>query len=496
MLHRESRSICIVLLSCLALASCKVGQDYVRPHLNLPASYRDADSSAFPAGADSTLISDLSWNEFFSDTVLVRLIDSAVVNNHDMRAALKNIEIADQWLKQSRMEFLPEINAEWANITREFRSKNFYSSPTSAYYEETGKTPPENMYQYTPENRSQLSLSWELDVWGKMRRQTESALADYLQTHEARKAIQTSLVASIAEGYYNLLMLDEQLEVARRNLQLTDSTLRIVQLLHEAGEETELAIRQTESQRFVAAALIPELEQEITIQENALKALVGEMPGNIRRQVTLSELDTTDTNELLATGVPLQMVANRPDVREAELILRSTNAQIGVAQAYRYPSLIIDAEVGLNAMMPENWFNIPGSLFGGIFGSITQPLFNRRKLKTAYEVAKLERDKAEIDFQQTVLEAVNEVSNSLVMVKKLKERHAIAEQRVKNNRRGVEAANLLFSAGEATYLEVITAQSNALDSELHLASIKQQQLNARVALYKALGGGWKSTDSD
>lgn len=481
------KTLLILLSCCLALSSCKVGKDYARPELGLPDRYRHADSIP----GDTSLLSDIPWEDFFSDSILVRLIDSAIVNNHDMRTAMKNIEIADQRLRQSKAAYFPELNAEVAQVTREFRSKDFYAGPTAKYYEETGETAPENMFQYTPENASRISLSWELDIWGKMRRQNEAALSEYLQTYEARKAVQTSLVASIAEGYYNLLMLDEQMEAARRSLQLSDSTLRIVELLRDAGEETELAVQQTESQRLIAAALIPELEQEIAIQENSLRALVGEMPDSVYRSITLSELDTADTHELLSTGVPLEMVANRPDVKDAELFLRSANALVGVAQAYRYPSLTIDAEAGLNAMLPENWFNIPGALFGGIFGSITQPIFNGRRLKTDHEVAKLERDKAEISFQRIVLEAVGEVSNSLIMVDKLKERQAIAQERVANSQESVRAANLLFRAGEATYLEVITAQSSALTSQLDLATIRQQQLNARVALYKALGGGWR-----
>lgn len=218
-------------------------------------------------------------------------------------------------------------------------------------------------------------------------------------------------------------------------------------------------------------------------------ALTGRMPDNVSRSATLNDFVTNDT---LLAGVPLYMVSNRPDVKAAELDLRSANAQVGVAQAYRYPTLTISATGGVNAMLPQNWFNIPGALFGGIISGVAQPVFSQRRLKTQHEIAKLERDKAEIAFQQLVLDAVNEVTNSLVMVEKLKEQHEIAEKRVATSRLGVKNANLLFKSGYATYLEVITAQSNALNSELDLVSVKQEQLNAKVALYRALGGGWKS----
>lgn len=476
----------LLAFSCLFIASCKVGKDYVRPQLDLPETYGEADSLV-----DTTSIGDIPWRDFFTDSTLIALIDSAITNNYDMRTALKNIDIADQSLRRSRAAFLPEIDAELGGVNQQWRSRDFYSNPSANWYGE--REAPETLYRFQSQYFSEINVSWELDIWGKIRRQNESALAEYLQTHEARKAIQTTLVAAIADGYYNLLMLDEQMEVARRNLQLNDSTLRIVRLQRDAGEVTALAVQQTESQMLIAASLIPQLEQEITLQENTLMALVGQMPSGVSRS---SRLDDFVTENDLAAGVPLSMVANRPDVREAELALRSANAQVGVAQAYRYPSLMINATGGVNAMLPENWFNIPGALFGSIIGGVTQPIFSGRRLKTQHEIAKLERDKAEIFFQQAVLDAVNEVTNSLVMIEKLKEQYGIAEKRVATSRLGVKNANLLFRSGYATYLEVITAQGSALTSELDLVNIKQQQLNAKVALYKALGGGWRNTAED
>lgn len=475
-----------LLLSFLSLfaASCKVGKDYVRPELNLPETFRETDSLS-----DTANIGAIPWREFFTDTTLLTLIDSAITNNYDMRRALKNIEIANQSLRQARAAFFPEVEAQLGGVNQQWRSRDYYSSPSSNWYDRDGQgEAPEVLYRNQSQYFSEINVSWELDVWGKIRRQNESALAGYLQTYEARKAVQTALVAAIADGYFNLLMLDEQLEVARRNLQLNDSTLKIVILQRDAGEVTSLAVQQTESQMLVAASLIPQLEQEIAVQENTLMALTGQMPGEVFRS---SRLDDFVAENDLAAGVPLAMVANRPDVREAELGLRSANAEVGVAQAYRYPALTIDASGGLNAMLPQNWFNIPGALFGGIIGGITQPIFSGRRLKTQHEIAKLERDKAEISFQQTVLDAVNEVTNALVTIEKLRAQYEIAEKRVATSRLGVKNANLLFRSGYATYLEVITAQSNALNSELDLVAVKQQQLNAKVALYKALGGGWK-----
>jgi len=475
----------ILISGCLLLSSCKVGKDYVRPELPITDTFRGGNNLS----ADSATIADIPWNDFFTDSMLMILIDSAITNNFDMQTALKNIEIANQSVRQSRAAFLPEIDAQLGGTNHQWRSRDFYSAPSSGWYDREGQDPPpETLYMYQSQYMSSVSLSWELDIWGKLRRQKEGALAEYLQTFEARKAIQTSLVSAIAEGYYNLLMLDAQLEVAERNLKLNDSTLQIVKLQRDAGEVSSLAIQQTQSQMLVAASLIPQLEQEIAIQENTLMALTGRMPDSVYRSSALMDWRMQSTYD---AGVPLQLLVNRPDVREAELALRAANAEVGVAQAYRYPSLTIEASGGLNAMLPQNWFNIPGALFGGLISGVTQPIFAGRKLKTQHEIAKLERDKAEISFQQTVMDAVHEVTNALVMIEKLNEQYAISEQRVATAQLGVKNANLLFKSGEATYLEVITAQSNALNSELDLVSIKQEQLNAKVALYRALGGGWK-----
>lgn len=476
-----------IVVYSLLMSSCKVGRDYVRPETGLTDTFRGA---SYPDDlADTANIADIPWADFFTDSMLTKLIDSAIANNFDMQAALKNMEIANQSLRKSRAAFFPEIGSELVGTNHQWRSADFYSSPSSGWYDREDRgNPPENLYMYQSQYFSSIRVSWEVDIWGKLRRQKEGALAEYLQTYEARKAIQTGLVAAIAEGYYNLLMLDAQLEVAERNLRLNDSTLQIVKLQRDAGEVSSLAIQQTESQMLVAASLIPQLEQEIAIQENALLALTGRMPDNVYRSSALTDWRMQDTYD---AGVPLQLLANRPDVREMELALRAANAEVGVAQAYRYPSLTIDASGGLNAMLPQNWFNIPGALFGGIISGVTQPIFSGRRLKTQHEIAKLERDKAEISFQQTVMDAVHEVTNALLMIDKLNEQHNIAEQRVATAQLGVKNANLLFKSGEATYLEVITAQGNALNSELDLVSIKQEQLNAKVTLYKALGGGWK-----
>src|SRR5690606_18904190 len=231
----------LAVVCTLLISSCKVGRDYVRPETGLTDTFRGVSGDSI---ADTVNIADIPWYDFFTDSMLMMLIDSAIANNYDMQAALKNIEIANQSLRQSRAAFFPEIEAQLGGTNHQWRSSDFYSSPSSGWYGREGQPdPPENMFMYQSQYMSSISMSWELDIWGKMRRQKESALAEYLQTFEAQKAIQTSLVAAIAEGYYNLLMLDAQLEVAQRNLKLNDSTLQIVKLQRDAGEVSSLAIQ-------------------------------------------------------------------------------------------------------------------------------------------------------------------------------------------------------------------------------------------------------------
>jgi NodT family efflux transporter outer membrane factor (OMF) lipoprotein len=300
--------------------------------------------------------------------------------------------------------------------------------------------------------------------------------------------VQTNIVAGVSQGYYNLLMLDDQLGIAKRNVNLNDSTLRIIKLQFDAGQVTSLAVQQAEAQRQAAAELVPQFERDITLQENALQILAGSLPGKIERTASLNDIHFADN---LSTGVPSAILSRRPDVRSQELALTIANANVGINKAEMYPALRITAQGGVNSFKASNWFNIPASLFGIVGGSLVQPLLDHKVLKTNYEVAKVNREKTVIEFRQTVLVAVGEVSDAMVKIEKLKAQQTIAEDRLKTLQKATSNSNLLFQNGMANYLEVITAQGNVLQSELELASIKRSELSAVSELYKALGGGWK-----
>ncbi|MFS2187264.1 efflux transporter outer membrane subunit [Mucilaginibacter sp. Mucisp84] len=457
----------------MIISACNVSRNIETPKPALPAAFRNA-----VATADTSSIADIQWKNFFTDATLQQLIDSAISNNYDMQIALKNIESSRLLFKQTKFNYTPQVNLNVSANTSN-PSNNSLNGLTVGQFLGTN---------HIEDYSANLSLSWEADIWGKIRNQSKAALAQYLQTAEARKAIQTNIVSSVSQGYYNLLMLDEQLDIARRNVRLNDSTLQIIKLQLQAGQVTSLAVQQAEAQQLAAAQLVPEFEQNIAIQENALRILTGALPAQIGRNTRLDQLRVT---EGVPTGLPSEVVSRRPDVRSAELALNVANANVGFNKANMYPVLNITAAGGVNSLKASNWFNIPASLFGTVAGSVLQPIFNRKKLKTQYEVSKIEREKVVLQFRQSVLNAVGEVSDALVKIEKLKERQAIAANRVTTLQQATGNANLLFKNGMANYLEVITAQSNVLQSELELASVKRQQLSAVAELYRSLGGGWK-----
>lgn len=458
----------------LVLSACKISKDVATPAPELPVAFRDAA----PATGDSSTIADLSWKSFFSDTALLQLLDQAIARNYDMQLALKNIEAASLLYRQVKWNYVPDLRLQVAAGSNR-PSDNSLNGLSAGQFLGTA---------HIEDYNANIGLSWEADIWGKIRSQKQSALATYLQTEEARKMIQTNIVSSVATGYYNLLMLDAQMDVAEKNLALNDSTLRMIQLQYTAGQVTALAVQQTEAQRMAAAQLIPELQQNITLQENALSLLAGTLPGRTARGVRLEAMEVPEN---LPSGFPSAIISRRPDVRTAELSLNIANARVGISKANMYPTLSITASGGVNAFKASNWFNMPASLFGTVAGSLVQPLLNKRQLKTQYEVAKIEREKTVLQFRQTVLYAVGDVSDAMVRLEKLKEQYAIAAGRVSTLQHATGNAHLLFESGMANYLEVITAQGNVLQSELQIAALKRDRLAAVVDLYRSLGGGWK-----
>lgn len=456
----------------LLLTACKVSKDLAMPAPAIPKEYRSQVT------ADSATIAGIPWDQFFLNAGLRRLIDSTLANNYDMQLALQNREMAQLVAKQSRLGYLPEARLQAAAAVNRPSDNSLTGLSLSQFL---GKS-------YVEDYSLNLAVSWEADIWGKIKNQQSKALAGYLQTEEARKLIQTDLVATVAKGYYNLLMLDAQVAIARKNILLTDSVLAIIEMQFRAGQVTALAVQQATAQRLAARELIPQLEREIGVQENSLSVLSGMAPQAIRRNGSIYEAVYGGS---LTTGFPSALLANRPDVKARELQLVIANANTGIAKANMYPSLTVGVSGGVNAFLASNWFTVPASLFATTVAGITQPLFAQGRLKTQYRVAEVEREKTVIVFRQTVIQAAGEVSDALVKLAKLKEQQAIAQSRVSTLQQGTGNAKMLFSNGMATYLEVIIAQGNVLQGELALAGLQQQQAAAVIDVYRSLGGGWR-----
>jgi outer membrane protein, multidrug efflux system len=453
--------------------SCITGKNYHRPSVPLPGRFSEQKSFS-----DTNSIADISWRDFFTDPELQQLIDSGIGRNYDLQYAMQRIGIAYEQVKQAKLLWYPQVDLQISGQIDRPSANSLNGISTNSFL---GKS-------YIEDYLSQLNLSWEIDIWGKISRQKESTLALYLQSYEAAKVVQTQLVTDISQGFFNLLMLDQQLRVTKENLDLNEHFVQMTRLLYDAGEVTYLAVQQAESQKQSTSLLIPQLEQNVSIQENALQLLTGNLPGPILRQDSLNDMHFQDT---LSAGLPVALLSRRPDVRSNEMALVSANSQMGIAQANMYPAINLTAGAGLESFKSSNWFNIPNSLFGIATGTIIQPLFRRRELKTQYETAKLQREEAVIQFRQSVLTAVSEVNNALVQIDKLKEQEVLAKSQTDTLKAAVSNAQYLFQSDMANYLEVVTAQQNALQAQLNLASIRRQKLDAVVELYRALGGGWR-----
>ncbi len=456
----------------VASVSCVSKLVYTEPDAQLPERFR------FTATADTASVASLEWKEFFNDPILRDLIEKGIKNNYDLQIALKQVAASQEKLKQAKYLQFPEIGLGVnAQISRP--SKNSMNGQSLNLF--LGQN-------HVEDYNAAFNLSWEADIWGKIKNQQEVSRMQYLQTYEATKAIQTQVVAAIAQGYYNLLMLDKQLQIAKANLELSTNTLSITEKIWQSGDTSSLGVQQATAQKQSTELLITQLEQNIAIQENALSILTGENPGTINRTIEMSD---TSLPQDISAGLPAAMVSRRPDVRQQELILLESNAIVGIAQANMYPSLKITAMGGVNSFKFDNWFQIPASLFGSALGGITQPIFQKKQLKTDLEVAKIQREKNVLAFRQSVLNAVGEVSDALVSNESLKIQEEKATEQVQTLKEGIKSAQLLYKGGMANYLEVITAQANSLQAELNLASVKRQRLSSIVDLYRALGGGWK-----
>jgi NodT family efflux transporter outer membrane factor (OMF) lipoprotein len=452
-----------------AMMSCATRSEYKKTELEIPENYKDQ----LQVTGDTVI---LPWKTFFKDEQLIGLIDKALEKNNEVKVALKNIEQLDLAYKQAKHSLMPTLNFS-AGVSRAWASQNSLNGSLNEQF--TGQ-------KYLDDFSANLSLSWEADIWGKAKKQKEVASADYFAQKENLNVLKTRIISQVAQAYYNLISLDNQLVIANKNIEQSDETLRIMRLQYTAGQINSLAIQQSEAQKKTAELLVPLAMQNISIQENALSILCGEYPDKISRAKE-SNFFNVETN--LSAGIPAELLSRRPDLKVAEFNLISLNAKTGLAKVAMYPSISLAPQVGLNSLKFNNWFDLPGSLTKTLAANLALPILQKKQLKTAFEIAVIEQEKAAINYQQTMMVAVSEVSDAMAKSQGSKDRLKILGEKTQILEKGVDDALKLYKSGMATYLEVITAQNNKLQNDLEHINVNLERLNADIDLYRALGGG-------
>lgn len=457
------RNLLFISIIVSAISSCKVTQPYQSPSMTMTGLYRDS------ASADTNSLATLKWSQVFTDTVLQGLIAEGITNNLDLRSAYTNIQQAQAYYLQSKATFLPTLNATAGITESKLNTVTGFGIRTNATQFQLG-----------------LSSSWEVDIWGKLSSNRRASLASLLQSEAAVRTVQTNIVANIANYYYSLLALDKQLAITQQTVYNWDTTVQTMRALKEAAVVTGAAVVQSEAQRYAAEVTIPDLKQSIRETENALSILLGRAPAAIRR----GSIEEQKTVSVLQTGVPAQLLANRPDVQQAELNFRYYFELTNVARAYFYPSLAITGSATLSSLTPRTFFDI-GSLAASIGAGLTQPLLNQRANRTRLAVSRAQQQGALLDFQNTLLTAGQEVSNSISLYQTALDKMAVRTNQMTALQKSVEYSQELLRYGSANYTEVITARQSLLGAELSRVNDRLQQLQAIVNLYRSLGGGWK-----
>ncbi|WP_268224772.1 efflux transporter outer membrane subunit [Sinomicrobium oceani] len=449
------------------MQACFVAKTYERPEVQeAEGRYR---TDELPQ--DSLSMADVSWEELFTDPYLQGYIRTGLENNLDVRIAIQQIVAAEAYMKQGKAGYLPTLSVG-VDASRQFISKNsLFGGFFSGHIDQ---------FQLTG------NLSWEADIWGKIRSNRRAFLASYLQTVAAHQAVKTELIASIASTYYQLLALDEQLKITEETIANRASSLETTKALKEAGNVTEVGVKQTEAQLHTAEALLVDLKASIKIMENTMSILLAENPGPIER----GSLEGQRIDTELKVGVPAQLLQNRPDVVAAEYGLVNAFELTNVARSNFYPSLTLTATGGFQSVEFDKWLD-SGSLFATIAGGLVQPIFNRRQIKSEYEASKAMQESSLLEFKKTLLNAGKEVSDALYTYEAETEKIDIRKKELDAYSLATEYSEELLNNGMINYLEVLTAKEQMLNSELNYINSRYEQLNAVISLYKALGGGWK-----
>jgi NodT family efflux transporter outer membrane factor (OMF) lipoprotein len=473
MFSRHHLTLIATLLITVSLSSCIATKSYEQPEMQTEDLYPFEQVQM-----DSTTLADMPWQVIFKDSQLRDLIGEALQNNLQLRSAIEQIRVAEADYFQGRMSMLPSLNAN-ASVSQNEPSDNNVNFGESL---QDITIPSSEQYSVS------LSSSWELDVWGKLTSAKQASFAALLQAEATRRAVQTRLIAQVANSYYRLLALDKQLEITKETVKNRRQDVEAIRSLKQSGLVTGVSLQQSIANRYAAEVTIPELRQQITEQEHALSILLGRAPGSIERN-SLQEQSPIDS---LATGVPAQLLRNRPDIIAAEHSFRSAFELTNNARAQFYPSFRLTAEGGYQSLQTDDLFQ-PGSVFYNLIAGITQPILNRGQNKTRLKRSKARQEQAKLELRSTIINASSEVSNALNSFNNAEEKRNLSRKQLQALQNAVEYSRELLQYGEANYTEVLTAQQNYLSAQLSNINNKLQQLTAGVDLYRALGGGWNQS---
>jgi len=461
----------------LTVGACKL------PELTQRNQNRTTPATYAGATADSTNTARMRWKQFFTDPNLVVLIDSALQRNQELNITTQELELARNEIRARTGDYMPSVSiGAGADVAKpgRYTLQGATEERVPIRDDRANPTPLAN-YQVG------VSASWEVDIWRKLRNARKSAATRYLASIEGRNFMITNLIAEIANSYYELLALDNQLAIIRQNIEIQENALRIVKQEKESARVTELAVKRFEAQVQNTISLQYKTQQRITETENHLNFLAGRYPQPIVR-------DYQAFNALVPTtiqaGIPAQLLNNRPDIRQAEQQLVAAKLDVQVARANFYPSLGISGGAGFEAFKPGLLFTSPQSMLYNLAGDLVAPLINRNGIKAIYYSANAVQLQAVYNYDRTVLNAYVEVANQLSNIDNLQKSYDAKLKEVQALNQSIRISNSLFKAVRAEYTEVLFTQRDALESKFDLTETKMQQLNATVNVYRALGGGW------
>lgn len=456
------QALIIIGIFSLALSSCMVGPNFQRVELDSPDKYRFSEGLA-----DTTL--NLGWWNLFNDEVLVRLIDSALVNNKDAQIAASRIEESRIYLGYTKADMYPQLN--YGGGFGYGNDNARLTGGTSASFSATA------------------NLSWEIDFWGKYRRANEAARAEMFASDYGLKVIQISLIHEVSGAYYSLLDFTRRLQIAERTVESRKESTRIIKERFEKGTVAEIDLNQAQIQEAIAAAAIPTYERSIAYAENALRVLIGENPKAI---VVNSSVEESKMEATIPVGLPSQLLARRPDVLAAEQQVIAQNARIGVAQAMRFPSISLTAMAGAVSPDLAN-FNSTDDIIGSVGAGLFGPILNFGKNKRRVEIEEERTKQAKLNYEKAIIIAFRETEDALINVNTLERELVTIEQQLAAAKNAARLSKLRYDGGVTSYLEVLESERSLFQIELYHSELMQRRLNAYTNLYKVLGGGWINT---